>query len=144
MKTIFLLLFAAFASFNAYASSAEPQNDAEAVYTKYIVAWKEKDLSALDALIASDYMTVNGDNKVASKAMELDEAKTSPTFNRMDIDEIHSVVVANAAVVSGIITYSGTSSAGKSFSGRVRFIGTLVKRHGHWQLLADQSAPAKK
>ena len=116
-----------------------PHNGAERAYMDYVAAWKAEDLPALEAVIADDYMTLNGEKKVSHKADELQEAKSSPAYDSMHVDDIHSVVVNDTAVVSSLLTVAGTAS-GKAYHVQVRDLATFVRRNGHWQLLADQSA----
>ena len=116
-----------------------PNNSAERAYLDYVAAWKAKDLPALEAVIADDYMTLNGDKKISHKSDELQEAKSSPAYDTMHVDDIHSVVVNDTAVVSSLLTVAGTAS-GKAYRVQVRDLATFVRRNGHWQLLADQSA----
>ncbi len=141
MKQILALLFSIQLAGLAYAS--EPQhNEPEKVFLAYVDATRTKDLAALDRFIADDYLAINGQNKLATKAFELEEAKEAPVFNEMQVEEIHSLVVKNTAVITGIIGAAFTNSAGKPVQVRVRVLGTLLKRHGKWQIVADESAPA--
>ena len=121
------------------AAPVTPGNDAERAYLSYVAAWKAKDIPALSLVIADDYMTLNGEKKLAHKANELDEAKSGPSYDIMQVDEIHSTLVDNTAVISALLTVAGTAD-GKAYRVQVRDLATFLKRHGHWQLIADQSA----
>jgi ketosteroid isomerase-like protein len=57
----------------------------------------------------------------------------------MQVDEIHSLVVGDAAVISALLTVAGTDG-GKAYKVQVRDLATFLKRDGRWQLVADQSA----
>lgn len=96
-------------------------------------------MPALDAVIAEEYMTLNGEKKVAHKSNEMAEAKTSPAYDVMQVDEIHSLIVGDTAVISALLTVAGTDG-GKAYKVQVRDLATFIKRAGHWQLIADQSA----
>ena len=126
----------------ASAETLEPHNEPEKAFLAYVDATRTKNLAMLDRLIADDYMTLNGNNRVADKQSELEETKENPRFNTMQVDEIHSRIVKGTAVISAIITAAYTSSAGKPVQARVRVLATLLKRHGQWQIIADESAPA--
>lgn len=143
MKTLrhsaFVILLVSCATSTVFGEAIRPSNEAEKAYLQYVAAWKAKDLSTLDAVIASDYMTLNGEKKVAHKSNEMEEAKNSPAYDVMQVDEIHSVVVGDTAVISALLTVAGTDG-GKSYKVQVRDLATFVKRNGRWQLLADQSA----
>lgn len=122
-----------------HTSSAQSGNGAESAYRQYIAAWKGKDIPALDALIADDYMTLNGQKKVAHKRDELDEARASPAYEAMEVNEIHSLLIGNTAVVSALLTVAG-SEGGKPYKVQVRDLATFLNRGGRWQIIADQSA----
>ena len=113
-------------------------------FKAYVEAWKNKDLAALQRLIADDYMALNSENKVSSKENELATVKSDPVWNQMTVDEIHTHIVGNTAVASGLISAQGQRPDGTVFNAKVRFLGVLVKRGGKWQLLATESAAAKK
>ena len=134
-----IIVLAGWASTYSFASPSQAGNGAESAYFQYVAAWKAKNLPALDAVIADDYMTLNGQKKVSHKSDEIEEAKTSPAYDEMQIDEIHSLVVGNTAVVSSLLTVAG-SDGGKAYKVQVRDLATFLKRNGHWQLIADQSA----
>lgn len=123
----------------AFQEMPKAHNAAEAAYYDYVSAWKSKDLSRLDKVIAKDYMTLNGQKKVSTKASEIEEAKTSPAYGTMRVDEIHSLVVGDTAVISALLTVAGTSE-GEPYKVQVRDLATFLRRNGNWQLIADQSA----
>lgn len=134
-----VLLLALCATTASFAEPVKASNGAEEAYMRYVAAWKAKDLHALDAIIAKDYMTLNGEKKIAHKSNEMEEAKSSPAYDVMQVDEIHSLVVGDAAVISALLTVAGTDG-GKAYKVQVRDLATFLKRDGHWQLVADQSA----
>jgi ketosteroid isomerase-like protein len=123
----------------AFQAALKAANPAEAAYLSYVAAWKSKDLTLLDKVIARDYMTLNGQKKVSTKSDEIEEAKTSPAYDTMRVDEIHSLVVGDTAVISALLTVAGISE-GKPYTVQVRDLATFLRRNGSWQLVADQSA----
>ena len=127
---------------SAFASAPEPHNGAEAAFLAYVDATRTRNLEALNELIANDSMTINGQLEVATKQSELAETKNNPAFNRMEVNELHSLLVKNTAVMSGVISVAYTNKAGEPVETRVRVLATLLKRHGRWQIVADESAPA--
>ena len=131
--------FTLLSTFISAQTAVVPANGAERAYLDYVAAWKAKNLPALVSVIADDYMTLNGEKKVSHKSDELEEARSSPAYDVMQVDEIHSVVVKDTAVISTLLTVSGTAG-GKAYRVQVRDLATFVQRNGQWQLLADQSA----
>ena len=125
---------------------ARPMSDEDSVkeaYKAYVQAWKTKDLSALQKLIADDYMAVNSQGEMSTKEIELGFAKTDRAYDEMAVDDIHSRVWGNTAIVTGLISAQGKSTDGQAFAARVRFLAALVKRHGAWQLVATESAAVR-
>lgn len=137
LATLFLLLSAT----QVLAEPAQAHNQPEQVYLDYVNATRTGNLPALETYIADDYQTINGHNKLATKQDELAEAKQNPSFNTMQVDEIHSLIVRDTAVLSGIVSAAYTNNAGKQISIRVRVLATLLHRHGKWQIVADESSP---
>jgi len=128
--------------------SEEPQkqNDEQQVgeaYRNYVAAWKAKDITTLQKLIADDYMTLDPAGKVSTKDQEIASAKSDPTYDEMVVDDIHTRLLEATAIVCGRLLAKGRGGDGKPFSVRVRFLAVLVKRSGQWQLIADQSAPMR-
>lgn len=149
MKKRFWLLISAFLIVLSSACAAQNEKsskDDEAVqqaFKAYVEAWKNKDIASLQRLIADDYMALNSENKVSSKEIELATVKADPIWNQMTVDEIHTHIVGNTAVASGLISAEGKRPDGTVFNAKARFLAMLVKRAGKWQLLATESASAK-
>ncbi len=121
--------------------------DDEAVqeaYKAYVQAWKTRNVAALQRIIADDYMAVNSENKVSSKATEIATAKADPVWQQMVVDEIYTHVVGDAAIASGLISAQGQRPDASVFNAKARFLAVLVKRGGRWQLLATESAAARQ
>jgi ketosteroid isomerase-like protein len=126
----------------APAQSVVSHNDAEAAYLAYVAAWKAKDLPALSQIIADDYSTLNGENKLATKADELAEAKSDSPYDRMEVTTLYSHVMGDTATLSGLLIVSGQYE-GKPYTSKARFLATMIHRKGHWQLVADESAATR-
>ena len=147
MKRIILaamvcILAAGLFSTRPSASSGNADNDneeAQQAYQAYVKAWKLKDLVALRNLISDDYMAVNFEGKVSDKENEITTAKADPEWLAMTVDEIHTRIFANTAIASCFISADGKRRDGNVFTAKVRFLATLIKRNGVWQLVATQS-----
>lgn len=149
MKKLFWLLISAFLIVVSAACAAQNEKSskddeaAQQAFKAYVEAWKNKDIASLQRLIADDYMALNSENKVSSKEIELATAKADPIWNQMTVDEIHTHIIGNTAVASGLISAEGKRPDGTVFNAKARFLAMLVKRAGKWQLLATESASAK-
>ncbi len=127
----------------AFTRSANDDESVQAAYKAYIQAWKSKDLIALQQLIAEDYMAMNSENQVATKADEIAGAKADLHWDEMMVDEIHTHVLGNSAIASGLLSARGKRADGSDLTVKVRFLAVLERRNGTWQLAADQLTPAK-
>ena len=142
LATILCILAAGLFSSGPFASSTNADNDndeAQQAYRAYVKAWKLKDLAALRNLISDDYMAVNFEGKVSDKENEISTAKADPEWLAMTVDEIHTRIFGNTAIASGFISAEGKRRDGDVFKAKVRFLATLIKRNGVWQLVATQS-----
>ena len=140
-SAIFAAVMIVFTGEVAWSQASTGNNDPEKTFAAYVEATRTKDIPVLTKVIADDYMTINGDNKLATKKSEIEEAKQNPSFDKMQLDEVHSLVIGGTAVVSGIISAAYTNRAGKPIEAKVRVLATLLKRRGVWQIVADESAP---
>ena len=130
-----------------FKTSAQSHNEEESVqytYRAYVQAWKTKDLAALEKLISPEYMAVNSEGKLSTRQIELATAKSDSEWDAMTVDEIHTRVWGDTAIVSGFISAEGKKPDGSSFNARVRFLAMLVKEDGTWHLVATQSGSIKK
>ena len=142
LAAILCVLAAGLLSSGPSASSNNADNDNEEVqqaYRAYVKAWKLKDLAVLHNLISDDYMAVNFEGKVIDKENEISTAKADPEWLAMTVDEIHTRIFVNTAIASGVISAEGKRRDGEAFKAKVRFLRTLIKRNGVWQLVATQS-----
>ena len=142
LATILCILAAGLFSSGPFASSTNADNDndeAQQAYRAYVKAWKLKDLAALRNLISDDYMAVNFEGKVSDKQNEIGTAKADPEWLAMTVDEIHTRIFGNTAIASGFISAEGKRRDGDVFKAKGRFLATLIKRNGVWQLVATQS-----
>lgn len=125
---------------SASSTNADDDNEeAQQAYRTYVKAWKLKDLAALRNLISDDYMAVNFEGKVSDKENEISTAKSDPEWLAMTVDGIHTRIFENTAIASGFISAEGKRRDGDVFKAKVRFLATLIKRNGVWQLVATQS-----
>jgi len=112
-------------------------------------ALEEKDPKALDALLASTFVSVDSDGSIASKAEFLASIKAPDYQPSTVVTEQSSVqVYGNAAVVTGVFRVKETKN-GKPRIRRERFTDTWIRMSNGWQCVATQStsipskAPAK-
>ena len=107
-------------------------------------AEQNKDVAALDQLLASTLVYVDYDGSLQNKAEFLAAAKSESLHpEQITNDEMTAHVYGDAAVVTGIYREKGISK-GKPYSRRGRFTDTWVKEKGTWLCVASQSTLMSK
>jgi ketosteroid isomerase-like protein len=102
-------------------------------------ALEEKDVNALDMLLAKSMVSVDIDGSVQSKGEFLASIKAPDYLPSQAVTEQTSVqVYGNAAVVVGIFRIKGTDK-GKPYMHRERFVDTWIKTDNSWQCVATTS-----
>ncbi len=115
-----------------------------ALETAWNHAEQNKDVAALDQLLASSLVYVDYDGSLQNKAQFLATAKSESLHpEQITNDEMTAHVYGDAAVVTGVYREKGISK-GKSYSRRGRFTDTWVKEKGTWLCVASQSTLMSK
>jgi ketosteroid isomerase-like protein len=112
------------------------------------MAWnhaeQNKDVAALDQLLASTLVYIDYDGSLQNKAQFLATAKSDSLHpEQITNDEVAARVYGDAAVVTGIYREKGISK-GKPYSRRGRFTDTWIKEKGTWLCVASQSTLMSK
>lgn len=104
------------------------------------------DTSAIEKMVADDFIGTSSSGKTGDKSTLLAEAKrdTSTYTSAVSTDMTVRVFGSNVAVVTGIAKESGKTKAGKTFTNTYRFTDTWVERNGEWQLVAAQAMALPK
>ena len=103
------------------------------------LALEQKDVKALDMLLANTMVSVDIDGSVSSKTEFLASIKAPDYQPSQAITEQTSVqVYGDSAVVVGIFRVKGTDK-GKPFVHRERFVDTWIKNNDAWQCVATTS-----
>lgn len=102
-------------------------------------ALEQKDVKALDMLLANTMVSVDIDGSIQSKGEFLASIKAPDYQPSQAVTEQTSVqVYGNAAVVVGIFRIKGTDK-GKPYVHRERFVDTWIKTNESWQCVATTS-----
>ena len=103
------------------------------------LALEQKDVKALDMLLANTMVSVDIDGSVSSKTEFLASIKAPEYQPSQAVTEQTGVqVYGDSAVVVGIFRVKGTDK-GKPFMHRERFVDTWIKTTGAWQCVATTS-----
>jgi uncharacterized protein (TIGR02246 family) len=106
---------------------------------------KNQDATAIDRILADEYMYTNERGKVKNKAEDLATYKNGVKFEIFEVsDQKVRVLGNNSAVETGTVRFKGTDKDGKPFDGSERYTTTWVWRDGRWQIAADHTSEIKK
>lgn len=123
---------------------ASPEADRAAVAaldTKYQAAVKANDAATMDAILADDFVLVNGKGKTASKADLLEAArKRSETYEHQEDSQRTVRVWGDTAVVTALIWIKGTHAAGGAFDYRLWFSDTYARTGNGWRYVFGQAS----
>jgi hypothetical protein len=86
----------------AAAQKLSEEQRVQEAYRNYVAAWRAKDISALQKLIADDYMSVNPLGGVDTKKQELTSAKSDPPYEEMRVEDIHGYCSGRLPLSPGV------------------------------------------
>jgi len=101
------------------------------------------DQPAFDRIMAVDYIFIDPDGQVVTKAQGDAEFKAGVTkFDAFVSDDMKVRVFGDTAIVTGRATMTGTSK-GKDISGQDRWTDVFVRRDGRWQAVSSHASHVK-
>lgn len=103
-----------------------------------LAAGLRKDVQAVSARTAEDYLQIDSDGRVLNKAATLERIKSS--FARLTanpIDDVEVRVYGDTAVLTARARPQGVLD-GKEFRDALRYTRIYVKRDGQWQVVLFQ------
>lgn len=112
---------------------------------EYVKMIKNQDATAIERILADEYLYTNEEGKVKNKAEDLASYKNNDAkFELFEISDQKVRVIGNsAAIETGTVRFKGTGK-GKPFDGSERYTTTWVWRGGRWQIAADHTSTVKK
>lgn len=109
-----------------------------------IQAGVHKDVDAIAAVTAEDYVNIDFDGKLRNKASTLERIRSSEIqLQSNTLDEIEVRIYGNIAVVTGRATPRGTMN-GKDFGIPIRYSRIYVKNNRGWQVVLFQQTRVAK
>ena len=97
----------------------------------------KNDLPANDRLLADNWINVNADGSVTTKAKLLELLKAgSFTILSIENDEVMVRVFGEAAVVTGRSTTKRAGESGEILTRQVRFTRVYARNQGRWQVVS--------
>jgi ketosteroid isomerase-like protein len=105
-----------------------------------------KDTSAIEKIVADDFVGTSSSGKTGDKATLLAEAKrdTNTYTSAASSDMTVRMYGPSVAIVTGIAKETGKTKAGKTFTHTYRFTDTWVERNGEWQCVAAHAMALPK
>lgn len=141
-----LILAAALAVLGVFVAVAHQGSDKDeagrllALEKAWNLALEQKDVKALDMLLAPTFVSVDSDGSLQSKSEFLASIKSPEYQPSQAVTEQSNVqVYGDAAVVVGIFRIKAAEK-GKMRVRRERFVDTWVKSGATWQCVATTSA----
>src|SRR5215469_15800244 len=108
-------------------------------------AFLDADVPALERVLTPDFTLTLSNGEVSTRADEINELHSGKVHYNVfeNYDMLARLYGDETAVVLGKTRVKGTAD-GKPFDRIVRFTDTLIKRNGHWQLVAGHVSRIEK
>jgi ketosteroid isomerase-like protein len=107
-------------------------------------AYPRRDVSALDRIIADDWVCIDGAGLVISKRQLLDRVESSTAFlDPYKFDQITLRMFGDTAIVTGRLSGTRRDNDG-TFYLEQRYTRVYVKRNNRWQSVATQVTVVKE
>ena len=107
---------------------------------------KDRGVSAVGEMLASDYAGVGSKGEIRNKAEQLEHMRSDTdtyTDSQNDTMKVH-IYAQNLATVCGTSTEKGKDKDGKEFSRSYAWIDTWMDRNGQWQCIASSGTAITK
>ena len=106
---------------------------------KRMVAMAEKDVAALNALLADDLVYTHSSARLDTKQSLIGAMVSGATvYSSVEPSDVVAQDCGDAVVLTGVARI-GVSSGGKAMKFGVRFTDVYTKRGGQWQMVTWQS-----
>jgi ketosteroid isomerase-like protein len=110
---------------------------------RWAKASKAGDGDAIGAMLSEDFVSLDSDGSLHSKAEVVARTKKAK-WTTNEIGDLKVTVHGSSAIVTGSWTGVGTDAAGKPVNAKERWADTWVKMtNGNWQCVASAAAPVK-
>lgn len=116
-----------------------PEQDVIRQENQYADAVKRQDMSALQSILAEDFIATSSRGELRNKAMELDDLKPNSDYSidSFQVDGLRVRVFDNTAIVTGrqilVVLYNH-----QPFTSLFRYTRVYLKRANRWQVVAQQ------
>jgi ketosteroid isomerase-like protein len=126
------------------AKSGSDQETLKQIEHDWDAADTKTDVAALDRLLASDFVQINLNGQLETKAQRLAALKSGERkFESKTINDMKVQLLGDVAIVYGLSTTKGTLQC-RDMSGQFRWTDVFAKRNGRWQAVTTQSTKVVK
>jgi len=142
---LILILFLLFGCFTSSGPGQEKADTAEirAMESKWVDAYKQRQITALASLLAEDYVITVEDGSTYGKVGFVSHSSGSLRVDVAETSDLKIRMHGDVAVVTGAYHERG-ESAGQSYDYHDRLTDVWMKLGGKWQLVASHySLPVK-
>jgi ketosteroid isomerase-like protein len=102
-------------------------------------------LAANDRLLADNWININADGSVTTKAKLIELLKAdSFTILSIENDEVMVRVFGDAAIATGRSTTKRAGQGTEILTRQVRFTRVYAKNHGRWQVVSAHNTPIRQ
>jgi len=142
-KIVMVLMLVVLTCLCAHAQTSEPQANGgvEQVILRLENEGREatlkNDIAANDRLLADNWLNVNPDGSITTKAKLMELLKDgSFKINSIENDEVMVRVFGDTAVVNGRSTTKRAGQGGEVLTRQVRFTRVYARNKGRWQVVS--------
>ena len=147
MRTRIFFVILCLAGCLAVRDSAQEKADVasiRALELKWVDAYKQRQIAAMGALMAEDYVITVEDGSTYGKTGYLSySASSSTSVESVEISEMKVRMHGDTAVVIGVYHEKGTDSR-QAYDYHDRFTDVWMKKGGKWRLIAAHYAVPTK
>jgi ketosteroid isomerase-like protein len=105
----------------------------------------KNDSAATDRLLADNWINVNPDGSVTTKAKLMELLKAgSFAIQSIENDEVTVRIFGDAAVVNGRSTTKRAGEGGEILTRQVRFTRVYARNQGRWQVVSAHNTPIRQ
>ena len=127
------LIYVAFSTSFGQTKNNKMTNEILKLEEKFAQAIIKNDVSAVEKILANDWIIVNSDGRVIDRARFLEVMKSSAlTHEDMKSEDINVRIYGDTAVVTAITSTKG-KYASNEFTTKERATDVFIKRKGEWQ-----------
>jgi ketosteroid isomerase-like protein len=142
MRSLVLLGLVALSGVPAARPQGAAEKEVEEALHAACAAFERGDVAFLEAFLGDGFTLTNGGGEVTSRERTLDEVRRrEPRYEVFRNSRMRVRLYGDTALVLGITTVKG-SSAGGAFAAELAFTDTLLKRGGHWVIVASHASRA--